>query len=75
MAERILRGIGDALAVWTPGLKLAVDVDQVSALSLDRERLWRQVGAAKFLSDAEKREMLGFQREPPLGSGSQNARE
>ncbi len=71
MAERILRGIGDALAAWEPGWRLAVDVDQVSALSLDRERLWRQVNAAKFLSDDEKREMLGFQ----FGSGSQNPAE
>ena len=68
MAERILRGIADALAAWTPGLKLAVDVDQVSALSLDRERLWRQVGAADFLSDDEKREMLGFAKKADPGS-------
>jgi len=62
MAERILRGISDGLAAWWPGLRLQVDIDQVSALSADRERLWRQVGAADFLSDEEKREMLGFER-------------
>ena len=67
MAERILRGIGDALASWWPGLRLALDVDQVSALAEDRERLWAQVSRADFLSDDEKREMLGFQR----GKGSQ----
>ena len=66
-AERILRGIGDALATWRPGLRLAVDIDQVSALAEDRERLWRQLSGADFLSDEEKRELLGFQR----GSGSQ----
>ena len=60
LAERILSGIGGALAAWTPGLRLAVDTDQISALAEDRERLWRQVSAADFLSDAEKREMLGF---------------
>lgn len=64
MAERILAGISAALAAWWPGLKLAVDVDQVSAFSQDRERLWRQVSAADFLSDGEKREMLGFNRGP-----------
>jgi phage portal protein BeeE len=63
VAERILRGIGDGLAVWRPGLKFAIDVDQVTALAEDRERLWRQVRAADFLSEAEKREMLGFQPE------------
>ena len=61
MAARILGGIGDALAAWWPGLRLQVDVDQISALSADRERLWRQVSAADFLSDEEKREMLGFE--------------
>jgi HK97 family phage portal protein len=60
LAGKILGGIGDALAAWWPGLTLAVDVDQVTALSEDRERLWAQVSGAAFLSDAEKREMLGF---------------
>jgi len=60
MAERILRGISDGLAAWWPGLRLTVDVDQISALAADRERLWRQVSAADFLTDDEKREMLGF---------------
>ncbi len=60
MAEKILGGVSAALAAWWPGLKLRVDVDQVTALAEDRERLWAQVSAADFLSDAEKREMLGF---------------
>ncbi|HZF95783.1 MAG TPA: phage portal protein [Allosphingosinicella sp.] len=63
LGGKILGGIGDALAAWWPGLKLAVDVDQVTALSEDRERLWSQVSGAGFLSDAEKREMLGFSAE------------
>lgn len=62
LAEKILRGIGDALGAWWPGLRLAIDVDQVTALAEDRERLWRQVSAADFLNDEEKREMLGFER-------------
>jgi HK97 family phage portal protein len=61
MAGRILRGLGDAFAAWWPGLRLEVDIDQISALAADRERLWRQVSGADFLSDAEKREMLGFE--------------
>jgi HK97 family phage portal protein len=60
LAGRILGGIAAALSAWWPGLKLEVDVDQVTALSEDRERLWSQVSAASFLSDDEKREMLGF---------------
>jgi HK97 family phage portal protein len=62
MAGRILRGLSDGLAAWWPGLSLEVDVDQISALASDRERLWRQVSGADFLSDDEKREMLGFGR-------------
>jgi len=60
MAERVLSGLGAALGAWWPGLRLQVDVDQVTALAEDRERLWAQVSGAGFLSDAEKREMLGF---------------
>jgi hypothetical protein len=32
----------------------------VAALAEDRERLWRQVAGADFLSDSEKRAMLGL---------------
>jgi HK97 family phage portal protein len=60
MAEKIFGGLSDGLTAWWPGLRLRVDVDQVTALAEDRERLWRQVSGASFLSDAEKREMLGF---------------
>jgi HK97 family phage portal protein len=60
MAARILGGIAAALASWWPGLRLAVDLDKISALAEERERLWRQAAAADFLSDGEKRRMLGF---------------
>jgi HK97 family phage portal protein len=63
LGGKILDGIGTALGAWWPGLKLAIDVDQVTALAEDRERLWTQVSGAAFLSDAEKREMLGFASE------------
>jgi phage portal protein BeeE len=36
------------LAPGGPGLRLRVDVDQVTALAEDRERLWAQVSAAEF---------------------------
>ncbi len=64
MADRILRGLSGALASWWPGLRLQVDLDQIGALSGERERLWRQVRGADFLTDAEKREMLGFAPTP-----------
>ncbi|HEX8257527.1 MAG TPA: phage portal protein [Allosphingosinicella sp.] len=60
LADKILAGISAALAAWWPGVRLAVDVDQITALAEDRERLWAQVSAADFLTPEEKREMLGF---------------
>jgi HK97 family phage portal protein len=61
MAERISAGLAEGLSAWWPGLRLRVDVDQVTALSEDRERLWAQVSGADFLTRTEKREMLGFE--------------
>jgi HK97 family phage portal protein len=60
LGEKVLSGISAALSAWGTGVRLGVDVDQVTALAEDRELLWRQVSGASFLSDAEKREMLGF---------------
>ena len=63
MADKVLRAVGEGLGAWWPGLRLAVDVDQVSALHSDRAELWAAVSAADFLTMDEKREMLGFSRE------------
>ena len=60
MAGRILRGLDALLSDWLGPVRLAVDTDQLTELSEDRAKLWEQVNAATFLSDAEKREMLGF---------------
>ncbi|WP_324750796.1 phage portal protein [Sphingomonas sp. LY54] len=66
LAEKILGGIAGALSAWWPGEGLTLDIDQVTALAEDRERLWAQVSAAEFLTEQEKREMLGFE---PLAEG------
>ena len=60
LAQRILDGLAGGMSDWLGKVKLAVDVDQVTDLSEDRERLWQQVESATFLSRAEKRAMLGF---------------
>jgi HK97 family phage portal protein len=60
VAATILGAIADGLKGWFPGVSMAVDLDQVVALSEDRERLWSVVTAADFLSTEEKRAMLGF---------------
>lgn len=39
---------------------LRPDPDQVPALAAEREAQWRRVGEASFLSDAEKRHLLGL---------------
>jgi phage portal protein BeeE len=51
------------LGDWMGPVKLSVDTDQISELAEDRAKLWEQVGTAGFLSDAEKRDMLGFAAE------------
>jgi HK97 family phage portal protein len=63
MAARILEELGGMLSDWMGEVKLVVDSDQISELAEDRAKLWEQVGAAGFLSDAEKRDMLGFANE------------
>jgi len=60
VAETILAGLSQALGKWFDGAALAVDLDRVPALAEDRERLWAQVNAAGFLSDDEKRAMVGL---------------
>lgn len=64
LATKILAALGEGLTPWFPKAKLAVDLDRIPALSEDRERLWKQVTEADFLSDAEKRALLGLPPRP-----------
>ncbi len=41
-------------------LQLTPDLDQIAALSVEREAQWKRVANAGFLTDAEKRLMLGL---------------
>lgn len=63
LAEKIFAALREGLAPWFPDGQLGINLDQVPALSEDRERLWSQVAGAEFLSRAEKRQMLGFPSE------------
>ena len=63
LAEKLFAALREGLAPWFPEAALRIDLDQVPALSEDRERLWSQVSDADFLSRAEKRQMLGFPAE------------
>jgi HK97 family phage portal protein len=68
LAQRVL----STLAVWLGGLNgeavtLAPDLDRLPALATEREAQWRRVSEASFLSDGEKRALLGL---PPLMDGA-----
>ncbi len=57
--------VGSAISNWLSNyygetLKLNADLDGVPALALEREAHWKRISAASFLSDAEKRQMLGL---------------
>jgi HK97 family phage portal protein len=60
MAAKILDALAAMLSDWLGPVSLSVDTDQISELAEDRTALWQAVGAAGFLTDAEKRDMLGF---------------
>ncbi|XUU61666.1 phage portal protein [Erythrobacter sp. HA6-11] len=60
LARKVLAGLSEGLSPWFARDQLHVDLDQVTALSEDRERLWKQVSDADFLTPEEKRAMLGL---------------
>ncbi len=61
LVTRLASALGAHLRYWWPDLALSVDRDAIPALSADRAALWAQVSAASFLTDAEKRRMLGLE--------------
>ena len=46
-------------------LSLVPDLDQVEALSPEREALWKRLEAASFLTDGEKRAAAGIWKRFP----------
>jgi len=60
LARKILDALAQGLRPYFDGLTLDLDLDAVPALAEDRERLWAQVGAADFLTIAEKRAAVGI---------------
>ena len=56
---RVAEELSNWLAPAFDGATLVPDFDGVEALAEDRAALWSRVGGADFLSDAEKRAMLG----------------
>ncbi len=72
LASKLLSALAEGLATWFPDAQMAVDLDKIPALAEDRERLWSQVSAASFLSEDEKRVMLGL---PPAAKPAEAAQE
>lgn len=56
MAEEISDWLGPAF----DGAKVVPDFEKVEALAEDRAALWERVGKAGFLSDEEKRALVGL---------------
>jgi phage portal protein BeeE len=48
-------------------VELRPDLDQIPALAVERDQQWARVGAADFLTSAEKRALLGLPRLPEAG--------
>ena len=62
----LVRRVADDLSFWLApafghGLRLEPDFDGVEALAEDQAARWSRIGEAGFLSDAEKRRMLGVE--------------
>jgi len=59
----LVRRVADDLSYWLApafgGVNLVADFDGVEALAEDRAAVWARVGGAGFLSDEEKRGLLG----------------
>lgn len=61
LAARVTAALGDWLGDHMgERFELRPDPDQVPALAAERDAQWRRVGEASFLTDAEKRLLLGL---------------
>jgi len=65
LAGRVAAALSEWLSRFTgEALELKPDLDQVPALTAERDAQWARVSAADFLSDAEKRAALGLPEGP-----------
>jgi HK97 family phage portal protein len=76
MATRVVATLAEWLSRFTgEALDLHPDLDQVPALAAERDLQWRRVADATFLTDAEKRALLGLPALSLAGPGAQEAAE
>ncbi len=61
LATRVTAQLSDWLGMFADSnVLLSPDLDRVSALSAERDAQWKRVSDAGFLTDAEKRRLLGL---------------
>ncbi len=61
LATRVVTAIANWLSDYADErVVLSPDLDQIPALSVERDAHWRRVSEAGFLTDAEKRSLLGL---------------
>ncbi len=69
LATRVAAALSDWLSGYAgEALELKPDLDQVPALAAERDAQWARVAAADFLTDAEKRALLGLPALPEGGA-------
>lgn len=67
LVTRVTAGISNWLAGFSgETVELRPDLDQIPALAVERDQQWARVGAAEFLTPAEKRMILGL---PKIAEG------
>jgi HK97 family phage portal protein len=64
LVAKLMAAVSGWLPAWY-GAEFAVkvDFDNVPALAEEREALWRRIADADFLSDGEKRQLLGLPKQ------------
>ncbi|MEM8538844.1 MAG: phage portal protein, partial [Pseudomonadota bacterium] len=61
LASKVLGAVSHWLSeIGDLSITLGPDLDQIAALSTEREAQWKRIANASFLSDNEKRAMLGL---------------
>jgi HK97 family phage portal protein len=61
LVNRVVAAVSDWISDYAGhGMLLKPDLDQLTALAPEREAQWRRIGEATFLSDPEKRSLLGL---------------
>ncbi|WP_424973820.1 phage portal protein [Dinoroseobacter sp. S124A] len=69
LAQKVTAGLANWLSDLSgEAIAVAPDLDKIPALSAERDAQWARIGNADFLSDAEKRVLLGLPAETDSAS-------